>query len=398
MKTINHIHFLAIALGALLAGCGGGEVSAPATVTPLGTQAAVTNASVKESVSACVGHASDCTAATIAGSPQIAYVPAEGGFVDGTAMQARFYGPTGLAVDQMGNAYVADTLNHAIRKITPAGVVTTLAGNGAKGFSNGTGKDASFNEPKGVAVDTDGNVYVADTSNHVIRKITPAGVVTTFAGGAKIDSIFDRKRDGVGTDAAFSVPTGVAVDAAGTVYVADSGNNVIRKITATGVVTTLAGGAVRDPFAKDAVNFVDGTGAEASFRNPTAIAVDSSGNAYVADLMDNAIRKISPAGVVSTLAGSIVSGHDDKVGTSARFQMPTGVAVDRSGNVYVTEIFSGGIRVISPAGEVRTLAGDAGGNFNLITNLNPAAVAVGSNGTLFFSEALTHRIRTIAHK
>ena len=161
--------------------------------------------------------------------------PVQSGSTDGTGAIARFHEPYGLAVGPSGNVYVADLLNHAIRRIAPDGTVTTFAGGNGKGSTNGTGAAAKFSEPRDVAVDTNGTIYVADYFNHLIRKITSAGVVTTLAGRAgKAGS-----KDGVGRAARFRAPTGIALDATGTVYVADTGNRAIRKIGANGKVTTL---------------------------------------------------------------------------------------------------------------------------------------------------------------
>ena len=214
------------------------------------------------------------------------------GSTDGTGSAARFFGPTGVAVDAAANVYVSDQLNHTIRKITPAAVVSTLAGlAGSPGSTDGTGSAARFFQPLGVAVDAAGNVYVADTNNQTIRKITPAGVVSTLAGLANSQG----STDGTGSAARFFAPTSVAVDAVGDVYVADDSNHTIRKITPAGVVSTLAGLA-------GSAGSADGTGSAARFFNPFGVAVDAAGNVYVADTGNNSIRKITPAGVVTTFA------------------------------------------------------------------------------------------------
>jgi glucose/arabinose dehydrogenase len=198
------------------------------------------------------------------------------GSADGTGTAAQFSTPYGVAVDASGNVYVADAGNHRIRKVSPSGVVSTLAGS-TSGFADGTGTAAQFNQPFGVALDGSGNVYVADERNNKIRKITPAGVVSTLAG-----STFGFA-DGTGTAAQFRSPRGVAVDASGNVYVADGANNKIRKITPSGVVSTLAGSES---------GFADGTGTAAQFSGPYCVAVDASGNLYVGDTGNSRIRKI----------------------------------------------------------------------------------------------------------
>ena len=259
-----------------------------------------------------------------------------GGYADGTGAAAQFSGTRGVAVDGSGNMYVADQSNNRIRKIVVAtGVVTTLAGSGTLGNADGTGVAAQFNYPMGVAVDGSGNVYVADQNNNRIRKIVVAtGVVTTLAGNSA-----QGNADGTGAAAQFSSPNGVAVDGSGNVYVADLNNNRIRKIVvATGVVTTLAGSST--------AGSGDGTGAAAQFNSPRGVAVDGSGNVYVAEQSNTHIRKIVVAtGVVSTLAGS-TSGYTDGTGAVAQFSNPSGVAVDGSGTVYVADTNNNRIRVV----------------------------------------------------
>jgi serine/threonine-protein kinase len=309
------------------------------------------------------------------------------GHADGTGAAASFHSPAGLAVDSSGNVYVGDEFNEEIRKITSAGVVTTLAGSTTSGSSDGTGASASFLNPFGVAVDSSGNVYVADLSNSKLRKITPAGVVTTLAGSAS-----PGHADGPGTSASFNGPVGVAVDSDGNVYVADEANNEIRKITPAGDVTTLAGST--------SSGHADGTGAAASFSNPEGVAVDSSGNVYVADSWNNEIRKITPAGVVTTLAGSTAAGHTDGTGAAATFNSPVGVAVDSSGNVYVTDGRNNEIRKITPAGEVTTLAGSitgghADGTSTSATFNQPAGIAVDSSGNVYVADQGNNEIRMI---
>lgn len=288
-----------------------------------------------------------------------------------------FYSPTGVAVDAAGNLFVADYGNNLIRKITPAGVVSTFAGSGVQGSIDASGILASFNGPKGIAVDVSGNIYVADAGNNLIRKITAGGAVSTLAGA----------------DSSFFSPSGIAVDAAGNVYVADAGNGLIRMIAASGAVTALpgpSGGLFSNPtgVAVDAAsnvfvaNFLDNTiykisaldsvtlfagsgfqgadngpAASATFYYPNSVAVDTAHNVYVADGVNNLIRKIMPDGMVSTLAGSGQSGAVDSTGVNASFNGPSGLAVDLAGNVYVADSNNNMIRKITPDGKVTTVAG-----------------------------------------
>ena len=322
----------------------------------------------------------------------LAGLPGAVGGADGTGNNARFNVPEGVAADGGGTVYVADTVSDTIRKVTPGGVVTTLAGfDGSLGSADGTGPAARFAYPFGVAVDASRNVYVADRSNNTIRKITPAGVVTTFAGLAGSPG----SADGTGSAARFSLPRAVAVDSAGTVYVADGVNNTIRTITPGGVVTTLAGLA-------GSPGGVDGTGSGARFNAPSGIAVDSTGTVYVADGNNHTIRKIAPGGVVTTLAGLAgTSGNTDGTGSAARFNFPRGVAVDNAGTVYVADANNATIRKITSGGVVTTLAGLAGSNgsndgtgsaarFN-----GPQGIAVDSAGTLYVADTNNQTIRKV---
>ena len=310
------------------------------------------------------------------------------GSADGTSTAASFNSPAGVAIDASGNVYVADFYNHRIRKITAAGVVTTFAGSGTAGFTDGTSTVANFNSPSGVAVDASGNVYVGDQRNHRIRKITAAGVVTTLAGSGTAGFA-----DGTGTVANFNYPYGVAVDASGNVYVADQSNKRIRKITAAGEVTTLAGSGTQA--------FADGTGTAASFNYPTGVTVDASGNVYVADYGNHSIRKITAAGVVTTLAGSGTDGYADGTGTTTRFSRPLGVAVDASGNVYVADQVNHRIRKITSAGVVTTLAGSgmaalANGTGTAASFYFPQGVALDASGNLYVADFDNHSIRKIS--
>ncbi|ANJ73374.1 SMP-30/gluconolactonase/LRE family protein [Ralstonia insidiosa] len=254
---------------------------------------------------------------------------------DGTGTAASFLIPVGTAFDSSGNLFVADSVGHAIRKVTPAGVVTTLAGT-----------SSTFGSPVGIAVDAAGNIYVADYVTNLLSKITPAGVITTLAGSGTAGS-----QDGTGTAASFNAPSGVAVDSNGTLYVAEQKGCNIRKVTPAGVVTTLAGTGV--------CTHTDGTGTAAAFNMPGSLVVDGNGNVYVTEYKGNTVRKITPAGVVTTLAGSGATGSADGLGTSAQFNYPMGIAIDSNGVLYVTETDNNLIRMVSPTGNVSTVAGAA---------------------------------------
>jgi sugar lactone lactonase YvrE len=277
--------------------------------------------------------------------------PGWGGSDDGTGDNARFLWPFGLTRDTNGNFFVADTGNHTIRKVTAAGVVTTLAGApGQAGASDGTGSSARFRNPRGVAVDIAGDVYVADSDNACIRKVTPAGVVTTYAGALEQGGGLD----GPLAIARFNQPTGLARDASGNLYVGDRWNHSLRKIGTNGLVSTLAGTLGQAAFA-------DGTGADARFWEPAGVSVDATGNVLVADTLNRAIRKVTPAGVVTTLAGApAISGTNDGVAASARFNNPRGIAADVWGNVYVGDTWNQTLRRISPEGLVSIVAGHPG--------------------------------------
>jgi sugar lactone lactonase YvrE len=310
----------------------------------------------------------------IAGSPGVA------GDTDGTASAARFKQPYGVAIDGSGNLYVADYGNCTIRKITPSGVVTTLAGNSklvGAGSLDGTGTSALFAGPAGLAVDSLGNLYVADTNGGRIRKITPDGLVTTLAGKSS-----DNFVDGTGADARFYHPWGITLDAAGNLYVTDANSGSyetkfqsrLRKVTPTGVVTTLVTG----------------------FNQPRGVAVDAAGNVYVSD--DGSIYKVSPSGSQTKLAGGML-GSSDGVGDAAQFSIWPGLAVDAAGNVYAADSGNHTIRKVTPDGTVTTIGGkaDAAGSADGIGTAarfnEPTAVVVDAAGNLYVADGADNTLR-----
>jgi hypothetical protein len=312
------------------------------------------------------------------------------GSTDGTGSAALFNNPRGVACDSVGNVYVADNSNHTIRKVSPAGVVTTFAGSaGLSGSANGT-TAARFAWPSGVACDASDNVYVADTGNETIRKITPGGVVTTRAGSpGQVGSA-----DGAGATARFSSPQGIACDAAGNLYVADTENSTIRKVTPAGVVSTIAGLAGQ-------TGSVNGFGGASRFNRPIGIATSASGTVYVADTTNHTVRSVNPAtGSVATLAGLAGTyGISDGPGDNARFSTPTGIACDASGNVFVVDYGYGQLRKVTPAGVVTSIAGDPGmggsadGVGIAAGFYHPRSVACDAAGTIYVSDMGNSTIR-----
>jgi len=324
---------------------------------------------------------------TLAGSP------GEPGSADGTGSAARFNTPVGVAWDGADTLYVADSANHTIRKIIiSTKEVTTLAGlAGNSGSTDDTGSDARFNTPTGVAVDSAGNIYVADRANSTIRLVTSAGAVTTYAGLAGSTGYVDA----TGSNARFTFPSGVAVDSSDVIYVADTDRNTIRKISSGGVVTTFAGLAIPQGGSED------GNGTSARFRHPVSLAVDSSGNVFVADTNNHTIRMVTSAGVVTTLAGSALNiGSVDGTGSTARFSSPGGIMVDGSDNIYVADSNNHTIRQVTTGGVVTTLIGRAGFGFddgtgNAARFTYPGGVAVDNAGTLYIADYNSHTIRKI---
>lgn len=259
------------------------------------------------------------------------------------------FNPKSIAIDSVGNIYFADARKDVICRITPSGDSTIIAGKfGARGSADGPGSQARFCFPCGIATDAAGNIYVADTGNNTIRSITPAGVVTTLAGRADTFG----SADGKGSHARFNYPVSLAVDNSGNIFVADLYNCTIRKVTSNGAVTTIAGMA-------GISGGIDGKGINALFNFPRSVTVDNNDNVYVADLLNNAIRKITPAGMVTTLAGgmSYATGNADGIGEAAGFSHPAGLATDNAGNIYVADTGNNTVRRIAPDGAVITLAG-----------------------------------------
>jgi hypothetical protein len=306
------------------------------------------------------------------------------GYANGTAASALYNLPTGIAADTFGNIYIADYSNNRIRKINSAGIVTNFAGNGTYNFANGLDTNAKFRSPSSVACDLAGNVYVADQYNNRIRKITPAGLVSTYAGSGVIGTT-----DGLADSARFNFPTGVACDMVGNVYVADQYNHKIRKISPAGIVSTFCGVGI--------AGFLNGADSVARFSLPTGLACDMSGNVYVADYINNVIRKITPSGIATTYAGTGTSGYQDGLASSSMFVNPTGVFFDTNGDLFVCDKGNQKLRRVSLNGNVVTYAGSfwgvADGSGTAAQFANPYNVIRARNGSLYLADANNNRIR-----
>lgn len=368
----------------------------------------------------------------------------EPGSTDGLSTAARFNTPWGLAVDSAGNLFVADNGNRKIRRITPGGTVTTVAGSGFQGARDGDKTSALLNSPSDVALSSDGNILFVDSWNHAVRSATQTGIVSTIAGampltgnvngfgtaarfyfprGVALDAVGnsyvvdynDRVRkitpagevtvfagsssgsaDGSATTAQFRDPLGIAIGPDGSVYVADTGNHTIRKITPQGVVSTLAG-------TTGVSGSANGPGSVARFDSPWAVAVDAAGWVYVADAYNHAVRVIEPAGFVTTFAGDVgVSGRRDGVGTAARFYYPLGIAVDSGRNIWVSDWGNNSVRKITQSGVVSTIAGDTGGSAGWVDGQgttsrldSPSGIAVDGAGNVYVSDSYNNVIRRI---
>jgi sugar lactone lactonase YvrE len=314
------------------------------------------------------------------------------------ATAANLNNPVGVAVDGMGNVYIADALNHRIRKVAANGVITTVAGTGMAGFSGdgGAATSANLNTPAGVTVDGMGNFYVSDQKNQRIRMVSTAGIIITVAGTGTAG----YSEDGVAANtASLNNPAGLAVDGSGNLYIADQSNHRVRKVSAGGIISTVAG---------NGIGIYSGDGGMAttnSLYSPGGVLIDGMGNLYIADALNHRIRKVANNGIIATVAGNgtVSYGGDRGPATSASLYNPVGVAFDGTGNFYIADQQNQRIRKVATSGIITTVAGNGlftfggdGGAATAANLANPSGVAVDGVGNIYIADALNQRIRKVA--
>lgn len=315
------------------------------------------------------------------------------------ATLANLFDPWAVTVDVNGNVYISDGGNNRVRKINTSGIITTFAGTGVGGYSGdgGAATLAQLNGPVGVVVDATGSVYIADPTNNRIRKVNTSGLISTFAGTGGLGYTGDG---GASTLAKLNYPTGVAVDMAGNVYINDQGNSCIRKVDTGGIISTIAG---------TGIGGYSGDGGNATLAmlwTPTGIAADGVGNVYIADGVNNQrIRKVNTSGIITTIAGTGVTGYsgDGAQATLAQLNNPTGVAVDTGGNVYIADFYNNAVRKINTSGIISTIAGTGVQGFSgdgaaaSLAQLNrPYGVAVDASGNVYIADYFNQRIRKVS--
>jgi sugar lactone lactonase YvrE len=322
----------------------------------------------------------------------------------GSAVAAQLRSPGQLAVDRQGNVYIADSANYRVRKVSPGGTITTFAGRGG-GFTGGAfpadgspATSARLDAPHGVAADAQGNVYISDINNGRVYKVSPGGTIATFAGlaGPAPSSSFSGD-GGPATSARLYAPQGLAVDGQGNVYIADSYNGRVRKVSPGGTITTFAGTGKPGP---------DGDGGPATsarLQYPSAVAADAQGNVYITGLTDdNRVRKVSRGGTITTFAGGGSSFGDGGPATSAQLHGPVGVAVDGQGNVYIADSVNARVRKVSPGGTITTFAGTGAGGYSgdggpatSARLFSPHSVAMDRQGNVYIADTANYRVRKV---
>lgn len=316
---------------------------------------------------------------------------------NGPATSASFNSPKDIAVDQSGNIYIADILNHRVRKIDALGIITTFAGNGTQGYSgdNGPATSAQLYRPHGVAVDSTGNIYIADGFNNVIRKVNTSGIISTIAGTGVSGYSGDN---GPAITAQLAYPTDVAIDPSGNILIVDWFNNVLRKVDNSGIITRVAGNP-------SATQLGDGGPATlANLNNPQNIAIDNVGNIFIADGSNQRIRKVDTSGIISTVAGNgnMAYSGDGGLADTSSLSNPYGVAVDAWGNIYIADGGNNRIRKVDVFGIISTVGGTGacgfsgdGGPATLATLCGPVSLTFDNNGNLLISDDSNSRVRRI---
>lgn len=317
----------------------------------------------------------------------------------GAATTAGIYGPNGVVFDKLGNLYITEYYSNTIRKVTPAGIISTIAGTGIAGYSGdgGPATNAQLSKPVKIAIDTLNNLYFADLNNNSIRKITPTGVITTVAGIGIAGYSGDG---GLATASRLFHPSGVSCDRMGNIYIADYGNSVIRKVSSVGIITTIAGTGV-------AGSSGDGGPATAAQLNqPWGVTPDGTGNLYIADLVNHKVRKISSSGTITTFAGTGVAGFagDGGAAISAMLNQPACVIFDQSGNMYISDQLNNRIRKISTSGIISTIAGNGiagysgdGGPATAAAINSTNDIAFDTLGRLVICDNTNNRVRRISN-
>jgi sugar lactone lactonase YvrE len=344
---------------------------------------------------ACISNSGDAQIiSTIAGDGSNVYT-GDGG----QATAASLYNPLGVAADAAGNVYISDTKNHSIRKVNTAGIISTIAGTGVAGYGGdgGPATDAQLNMPSKVAVDDAGNVYIVDNGNYRIRKINTAGIISTIVGNGTAGNSGDG---GPATDAQINASPGLAIDASGNIFFSDVARHTIRKINTTGIVTTIAGSGVSG-YTGDG-----GPATAAKMNEPFGIGLDQAGNLYVTEYMNNCVREISASGIISTITGALVTGYsgDGWPATAARLYRPFDVVVDHNNEIYIGDYNNSVIRKISIAGIISTIAGTGvsgfsgdGGPATAALLRGPSDVAIDHSGNLIIADYVNSRIRRISN-